>query len=394
MQGNLNMTKNPLLELESFQQSIWLDFLQRSALKNGELQGLIDQDGVSGLTSNPSIFEKAIAGSHDYDSAIHTQALKGKSIGEIYQLLTIADIQHAADLFRPIYDRLDGADGFVSLEVSPKLAQDTAGTLAEARQLWTAVNRPNLFIKVPATRAGLPAIQQLIGEGINVNITLLFGLPRYREVADAYLSGLEILAERGKSLSRVASVASFFLSRIDVLVDPLLEKLRLQQGTSARTVAGLYGQVAIASAKVAYQLYQEIYSRERFRLLAEKGARTQRLLWASTGTKNPKESEVKYVEALIGRDTITTLPVETLNAYRAHGQPASLLEEGVYNAYHVLEGLRRAGIDLDVLTQQLEDEGVAKFNQAFDQLMAALSEKTALKPAHKLVKLDAYTEKS
>lgn len=369
------MNKNPLLGLESFGQSVWLDFLRRNALDNGEIQGLIDQDGVSGLTSNPSIFEKAIAESHDYDEAIRSLALGGKSIQEIYEALTVDDIQRAADLFRPTYDRLQGADGFVSLEVSPKLAHDTAGTISEARQLWTAVNRPNLFIKVPATKEGLPAIQQLIGEGINVNITLLFGLPRYREVADAYLAGLENLSAQGRPLNRIASVASFFLSRIDVLVDPILEKLRLEAESAAEIVTGLHGQVAIASAKAAYQIYQEIFGGERYLKLAQNGARTQRLLWASTGTKNPDYSDVMYVETLIGRDTINTIPVETLNAYRDHGQPASSLEEGTQEAYRVLEDLRQVGIDLDALTQQLEDEGVAKFSKAFDQLMTALSEK-------------------
>jgi transaldolase len=369
------MKKNSLSVLESFGQSIWLDYLQRSSLENGEFKQWIDQDGVSGLTSNPSIFEKAIAGSHDYDTAIHFLVQAGKSAEEIYQALTVDDIQHAADLFRPTYDRLDCADGFVSLEVSPRLAHDTAGTISEARQLWAAVDRPNLFIKVPATREGLPAIQQLIGEGTNVNITLLFGLPRYREVAEAYLAGLEILSANGKPLNRIASVASFFLSRIDVLVDPMLEKLRLEAGPAAEIVAGLHGQVAIASAKVAYQIYQEIFDGKRFRKLAKKGARTQRLLWASTGTKNPDYSDVMYVEPLIGQKTINTIPVETLNAYRDHGQPASNLEEGTQEAYRVLEGLNQVGIDLDALTQQLEDEGVAKFNKAFDQLMAALNEK-------------------
>ena len=371
------MNQNPLLGLETLGQSVWLDFLRRNALDNGEIQGLIDQDGVSGLTSNPSIFEKAIAGSHDYDNAIRSMALEGKGVEEIYAALTIEDIQRAADLFRPIYDRLEGGDGFVSLEVSPKLAYDTAGAIAEARKLWAAVNRPNLLIKVPGTREGLPAIQQLIGEGINVNVTLLFGLPRYREVAEAYLVGLETLAEQGKPLARVSSVASFFLSRIDVLVDPMLEKRRLEGGPLAEIVAGLHGQVAIASAKVAYQIYQEIFSSERFQKLSHQGAHPQRLLWASTSTKNPEYSDVKYVETLIGRETINTIPPETLNAYREHGKPASQLEEDTQEAYRVLEALRQAGIDLDALTQELEDEGVMKFSQAFDQLMAALQEKRA-----------------
>jgi transaldolase / glucose-6-phosphate isomerase len=371
------MNKNPLLILESFGQSIWLDFLRRNALHNGEIQRLIEQDGVSGLTSNPSRFQKAIAGSHDYDSDIRSMSLEGKSAEEIYESLTIDDIQHTADLFRPIYDRLEGGDGFVSLEVSPKLAHDIAGMIAEARRLWSAVERLNLFIKVPATREGLPAIQQLIGEGINVNITLLFGLPRYREVAEAYLAGLETLAARGKPLDRIASVASFFLSRIDVLVDPMLERLGLQGGPAAARTAGLRGQVAIASAKVAYQIYHEIFGSQRFEKLSKQGAHRQRLLWASTGTKNPEYSDVKYVEALIGPETINTVPLETLHAFREHGKPALWLEEDTQAAYRVLERLGQAGIDLDGVTQQLEDEGVMKFSKAFEKLMTALEEKRA-----------------
>lgn len=368
------MNKNPLLDLENLGQSIWLDFLRRNALENGQIQGLIEEDGASGLTSNPSIFEKAIAGSHDYESQIRSLALEGKNLEEIYEALTIEDIQRAADLFQSIYRRLGGRDGFVSLEVSPKLAHDTNGTIAEARRLWKAVDRPNLFIKVPATREGLPAIQQLIGEGINVNITLLFGLPRYGEVANAYLAGLETLAEHGKPLDRIASVASFFLSRIDVLVDPMLERLGLEGGPEAGKAAGLRGQVAIASAKAAYLSYQKIFESERFKKLAKQGAHTQRLLWASTSTKNPEYSDVKYVEALIGPGTINTLPLETLNAFREHGKPASRLEEDTQAALLVLEQLGEVGIDLDALTQQLEDEGVGKFNQAFKKLMAALEE--------------------
>jgi len=365
------MNKNPLLDLEALGQSVWLDYLRRNALDNGELQRLIDQDGLSGLTSNPSIFEKAIAESSDYDNTIRELALEGKNVEEIYQALTVEDIQHAADLFRPVFDRLEGGDGFVSLEVSPQLAHDTAGTIREARQLWAAVNRLNLFIKVPATREGLPAIQQLIGEGINVNITLLFGLPRYREVAEAYLIGLETRTAHGQPLAQISSVASFFLSRIDTLIDPLLEK------SQPENWAGLHGQVAIASAKVAYQMYQEIFGGERFRKLAQMGARPQRLLWASTGTKNPAYSDVKYIETLIGRETINTMPPDTLNAYRDHGEPASQLEKGIQEAHQVLDGLRQTGIDLDALTQQLEDEGVSKFSKAFEQLTAALQVKRA-----------------
>jgi transaldolase len=289
----------------------------------------------------------------------------------------VEDIQNVADLLRPTYDQTNGEDGFVSLEVSPSLAHDTTGTIEEAHRLWSLVNRPNTMIKVPATLEGIPAIQQLIGEGINVNITLLFGLPRYREVVDAYITGLETLAAKGGNLSQVASVASFFLSRIDVLLDPVLEKKVLPGGTQAEIAARLYGQAAIASAKVAYQIYKEIFSSDRFRKLAEKGAAAQRLLWASTSTKNPAYNDTKYVEALIGPDTINTLPVETLNAYRDHGHPERSLDRMVSEAYQVLNDLSFVGIDLDAVTQQLEQEGVEKFSAAFDRLMVSLKEKQA-----------------
>jgi transaldolase len=369
------MSENPLLKLQSFGQSIWLDFLSRALLASGRLKRLIEEDGLRGVTSNPAIFEKAIAGSSEYDDDIRTLARQGKSAAEIYEALTVADVQAAADLFRPVYDRLDGRDGFVSLEVSPHLAYDTEGTIAEARHLWSRLGRPNVFIKVPATKPGLPAIRQLISEGVNVNVTLLFGLPRYREVAEAYIAGLEDRAARGLPLDRVASVASFFLSRIDVLLDPVLERIAQEGGTKGEIARGLIGEVAIASAKVAYQIYKEIYRGERFQRLARQGARTQRLLWASTSTKNPAYSDVKYVEPLIGPDTINTMPLETLNAYRDHGNPAPRLEEGVEHAYRVLEQLAQVGIDIDQATQQLEEEGVHKFVVPFDSLMALLESK-------------------
>lgn len=369
------MKDNPLLVLETLGQSIWMDFIRRGVISSGELQQLIEEDGVSGVTSNPSIFEKAIAESHDYDEPIRSLTLEGKTTDEIYQLLTVEDIQNVADLLRPTYDRTDGQDGFVSLEVSPGLAYDATGTIEEARRLWSLVDRPNSMIKVPATQAGLPAIQQLIGEGININITLLFGLPRYRKVADAYLAGLETLAAQRRDLKQVSSVASFFLSRIDVLLDPLLEKKMLAGGPKAEFVARLHGQVAIASAKVAYQLYKEIFGSERFRKLANKGANTQRLLWASTSTKNPAYKDTKYIEALIGPDTINTLPVETLNAYRDHGHPKLSLDEDISRAYHLLNQLSSVGINLDQITGQLEQEGVKKFATAFHQLIVSLKEK-------------------
>ncbi len=369
------MNTNPLLDLESLGQSIWMDFLSRGTISSGQLQRWIEEDGISGVTSNPSIFEKAIAISDDYDEAIRDLILKGMTGEEIFRSLAVEDIQRVADLLRPTYDRTDGRDGFVSLEVSPGLAHDTTGTIAEARELWTRVNRPNVMIKVPATSEGVLAIRGLTGEGININITLLFGLPRYQEVADAYISGLEMLAAKGMPLKQVASVASFFLSRIDTLIDPILEKKMKADNSQAGTAERLQGQVAIASAKVAYEIYKEIFGSERFASLAKKGARTQKLLWASTSTKNPAYSDTKYMEALIGPDTINTVPVETLNAYRDRGHPEQTLDQEVREAYQLLDSLLSVGIDLDAVTQQLENEGVEKFITAFNRLMASLKEK-------------------
>lgn len=363
--------------MNAFGQSVWLDFISRSMLSSGELLQLIEEDGLRGVTSNPSIFEKAIAGSHDYDEAIRLLALRKRSVGEIYEALTVEDVQRASDLFRTTYDETGGRDGFVSLEVSPHLANDTAGTVVEARRLRAAVDRPNVLIKVPATVEGLLAIQQLISEGINVNVTLLFGLPRYGDVAEAYLVGLETRAARSEPLEHVASVASFFLSRIDVLVDPMLERLMQGGGSGAGVAASIHGQVAIASAKVAYQIYKEIFSGARFRRLAVLGARTQRPLWASTGTKNPAYSDVKYVEALIGPETVSTLPLETLDAYRDHGNPAPRLEEGAAEARHVFRHLSQLGIDVEEATRQLEKEGVQKFIDSYDRLTERLKEARA-----------------
>ncbi|MCX6355898.1 MAG: bifunctional transaldolase/phosoglucose isomerase [Candidatus Aureabacteria bacterium] len=371
------MKTNPLLKLRDFGQRIWLDFLRRAVINSGDLEKMIDEDGLGGVTSNPSIFEKAIAGSSDYDGAIRALALEGRSVEEIYQALTVQDIQRAADIFRPLYDRLEGEDGFVSLEVSPHLAYDAKGTVAEARRLWAAANRPNVFIKVPATQEGLPAIRQLISEGINVNVTLLFGLPRYREVAEAYISGLEAAAADGKALDRISSVASFFLSRIDALIDPMIEKLIQAGGPDAAIAKEIHGQVAIASARIAYQIYREIFHGERFKKLADRGAGSQRLLWASTSTKNPSYSDVRYVEALIGPKTINTLPLETINAYRDHGDPVPRLEEGVEEAADIFVCLPQLGIDSDAITQQLEDEGVEKFSASYDALMQTLAKHRA-----------------
>jgi transaldolase len=370
------MGNNPLKELGTLGQSIWLDYIRRDLMSSGGLRRLIEEDGLRGMTSNPSIFEKAIVESHDYDEDIRAMALKGKDAEATYETLSQRDVQSAADEFRPLYDTTDGKDGYVSLEVNPHLAHDTSGTIAEARRLWAALNRPNVFIKVPATADGLPAIQQLISQGINVNVTLLFGLPRYCQVAEAYIAGIEARAAQGKPVKHVASVASFFVSRIDALVDPLLEKLMAQGGKQADLAKKVHGQVAIASAKMAYQIYKEIFGSDRFKKLAAQGARVQRLLWASTGTKNADYSDVKYVEALIGPDTVNTAPIKTLDAYRDHGEPKARLEQDVDQARSVLERLPELGIGIDHVTRQLEDEGVEKFIKPFDKLMEAVAQRS------------------
>jgi transaldolase len=366
------MKGNPLKELGTLGQSIWLDYIRRDLLVSGELRRMIEEDGLRGMTSNPSIFEKAIAGSHDYDEDIRAMVHEGKGVKAIYEALSQRDVQSAADEFRPLYDKTEGADGYVSLEVNPHLAHDTRGTLEEARRLWTALNRPNVLIKVPATAEGLPVIRQLISEGTNVNVTLLFGIPRYRQVVEAYLAGVEAWPAQAKPVKTVASVASFFVSRIDTLVDPLLEKLIAQGGEDADLAKKLHGQIAVASAKVAYQIYKEIFGSDRFRKLADQGARTQRLLWASTSTKNSAYSDVKYVESLIGRDTIDTVPVETLGDYRDHGEPKDRIEQEIAKARWMLDRLPDLGISIDKVTQQLEDEGVEKFSASFDKLMETL----------------------
>jgi len=367
------MIDNPLKKLEALGQSIWLDYIRRDLISSGDLRRLIEQDGLRGMTSNPSIFEKAIAESHIYEQVIHDMAIRKKDVKAIYESLSQQDVQNAADEFRTVYDKTDGKDGYVSLEVNPHLAHDTKGTIEEARRLWAALNRPNVFIKVPATSDGLPAIQQLISEGINVNVTLLFGLPRYRQVAEAYIAGLETRVVQGKPLKNITSVASFFLSRIDTLLDPLVKKF-IEPGNKETEIAKkVHGQLAISSAKAAYQIYKEIFGSTRFKKLADKGARVQRLLWASTSNKNPDYSDVKYIESIIGTDTVNTVPLETLNAYRDHGDPQSRLEQDVREANGILAQLSELGINIDKMTQQLEDEGVRKFNEPFDKLMEAIT---------------------
>lgn len=369
------MAMNPLLELRNHGQSVWQDYIRRKQTLFGELNKLIEQDGLRGQTSNPTYFEKAISGSNDYDEALRTLVQQGKSVDETYEALAVEDIQTATDLFRPVYDSLDGADGFVSLEVSPNLAHDTQATVEEARRLFAAVNRPNVMIKVPGTPEGMPAIEQLISEGINVNVTLLFSLDAYEQAVSAYIAGLERYAARNGDLSRTASVASFFLSRVDTLVDRKLEALvRATEDPAARAeMEALLGRAAIASAKLAYARFKSIFGSRRFQALREKGARVQRPLWASTSTKSPNYSDVMYIEPLIGPDTVNTMPPATLDAFRDHGVARLTLEEGLEEAEAALAGLAEFGIDMDEVTRQLLDDGVRIFANSFNQLMECIS---------------------
>jgi transaldolase/glucose-6-phosphate isomerase len=377
---------NPVKELEKHGQAVWLDFLARGFIAKGDLKRLIETDGVKGVTSNPSIFEKAIGSSDEYDAPIGKALKRGdRSVADLFEAVAVEDIQNAADVLRPVYDRLKGGDGYVSLEVSPYLAMDTAGTVTEARRLWKDVNRKNLMVKVPATPEGLPAIQQLIGDGISINITLLFSREVYLEVAEAYLAGLEKYVAGGGDPSHVASVARFFVSRIDSVVDKQLDEkiARANDPSEKERLAALKGKVAIANAKVAYQDYKRLFSGARWDKLAARGARPQRMLWASTGTKNKDYSDVLYVEELIGPDTINTVPPATLDAFRDHGKPRDSLEENVDDARRVLEELERSGVSLDAITEELVKDGVKQFADAADKLYGAVAHKraTVLGPA-------------
>jgi len=368
------MHRNPLLELKSLGQSIWLDYIQRGMLQDGTVRGLIEEDGVAGMTSNPAIFERAISGSDDYAAAIAQLARSGVPAAQIYERLTLEDVRSAADHFRKVYETSAGQDGFVSLEISPHLAQDTQASISEAQRLWTLLDRPNVMIKVPGTRAGLPAAEALIADGVNVNVTLLFGVERYRDVAQTYIAGLEARVRKGQPVDHIASVASFFLSRIDTLVDHLLDHIIKSGLEQAGQAQALRGQSAIASARLAYQIYKELFSGPRWEALAQCGARPQRLLWASTGTKDPNYSKIKYVDALIGADTVNTLPLETVDAYRDIGDPRIRLEDDVEHARKILEALGELKINLAAVTQQLEEEGVRKFIEPYDKLLATLEQ--------------------
>jgi transaldolase len=370
---------NPIRLLRDHGQSVWLDDISRRLLSSGQLSALVENEEVWGLTSNPTIFEKAIGGSDDYDAALRALVQAGQHGSAIYESLVIRDIQDAADVLRPVYERTDHVDGRVSLEVSPALAYDTEGTVEEARRLLRAVGRPNLFMKVPATREGIPAISTLIGEGISVNVTLIFGLRRYGEVMDAYLSGLEALHRAGRSVASVASVASFFVSRVDTLVDKLLEEKIAATGNPDEQLGlrGLLGKAAVANARLAYQQFRETVTGPRFAALRSKGARVQRPLWASTSTKNPAYNDVMYVADLIGSDTVNTMPLPTLEAFRDHGQVRDTLMENLDDQRAVFGRLAAAGIDTEAVAQQLEDEGVKSFAASFDQLAATIEQRTS-----------------
>ena len=371
---------NPLRALQDQGQAVWLDFVASGFIADGHLRKLVEEDGLRGVTSNPAIFEKAIAYSDEYDSSLRSaESQADLPVTRLFEQLAIKDIQHAADVLRPFYDASGGADGYVSLEVSPYLALDTGQTVAEARRLWREVDRDNLMVKVPATQAGLPAIRTLIGEGININVTLLFSQDVYEEVANAYLEGLEMLADKGGDVSRVASVASFFVSRIDGAVDELIDR-KVQEANDPDEKAALEclkGKVAIANAKLAYQRYKRLFATSRWNGLAARGARPQRLLWASTGTKNKAYSDVLYVEELIGPDTVNTMPPATMDAFRDHGRVRSTLAEGVDKAQQVLAALDRVGISFDKVTAQLVEEGVQLFVDAADRLLGAVAGKRA-----------------
>jgi transaldolase / glucose-6-phosphate isomerase len=365
--------ENPLRGLQVFGQSVWLDYIRRSLICSGELHLLIDEDGLRGVTSNPAIFEKAVAGSSDYKEAIESPAARTLDAKTLYETLAIRDVQDAADLLRSVYDRTARRDGYVSLEVSPLFAHDTPHTLGEARRLWREVGRENLMIKVPATREGVAAIRELVGEGINVNATLLFAQDAYEQVAEAYIAGLETFVARGGDPRRVASVASFFVGRIDTAIDALIaERLSGMMSSDQEFLRSLSGKVAIANAKLAYQRYREIVASSRWKALAALGAQTQRLLWASTGTKNAAYRDVVYVEELIGSDTVTTIPPATLDAFRDHGRPRSSLLEDVESARDTMDALAQAGISITKITDALLTDGVRLFSDAFEQLLGAI----------------------
>jgi len=376
---NSKATKNPLKELLNYGQSMWLDYIRRDLFTTGRLRAMIDNDGLRGMTSNPAIFEKAIGESSLYDDILKSLSSRNDlDTTAKYEQIAIRDIQEAADTLRGVYEQSNFRDGYVSLEVSPYLARKTQETIDEARRLWKTVKRENVMIKVPGTAEGLPAVRQLIGEGININVTLLFAQEVYEKVAEAYVAGVEGLAARGGNLKKMAGVASFFISRIDTLIDSLLaERLKsTSSGSQENLLKSLQGKVAIANGKLTYQLYQRIFSGPRWQALAAKGAQTQRVLWASTSTKNPHYRDVIYVEELIGPDTVNTMPPATVDAFRDHGVLRNSLTEDIGGAVQVMGDLARAGISMKEVTDKLTDDGVKLFADAFDKLLAAVEKNT------------------
>ena len=372
---------NRIQQLHQLGQSIWLDFIERSMIQSGKLQALVD-DGVTGVTSNPTIFQQAIVKSDAYNTDLQRLAAATRDAKSIFEGLAIADIQAAADVMRPVYDANQGHDGFVSLEVAPDLAHDTAATIAEARRLHAAVARPNLMVKVPATLAGVPAIRQLIADGININVTLIFSLERYAAVKEAFITGLEDRLTAGKPIDQIASVASFFVSRVDVNIDGQLDKLAAQHPDQAAHYKALQGKAAIANAKLAYAQFERVFAGARWERLAAAGARAQRPLWASTSTKNPAYPDLIYVEPLMGAHTVNTMPPQTLEALKDHGMVALTVTQDVAAAHQALADLTAAGIDMDAVTTELELDGVKKFADSFVDLLSVIAERSkALAPA-------------
>ena len=372
------MNKNSLIGLKELGQSVWLDNLNRKLIDTGELKRLIAEDGLTGITSNPTIFQKAISGSTDYDTSLKRMLKEGmKNEKELFLGLAFEDISRAADLLWPIYEANNGSDGFVSIEVSPDLAYETDATIGEAKRLFSTIGKKNILVKVPGTKQGLPAIEQLTAEGVNVNVTLLFSVKRYEEVAESYARGLEKRLGLGKPIREIASVASFFVSRVDTLTDKLLQD-RLSTASSdvdKEEIKGLFGKAAVANAKLAYQKYQEFFSARRFLALKEKGGRIQRILWGSTGTKNPAYSDIKYVEELIAPDSINTMPETTMTAFKDHGRATITIRQHLDEAKGLLRRLNSHGIDMDQVTDQLETEGVKLFSDSFFALLKEIARK-------------------
>jgi transaldolase len=366
--------QNRLLRLRELGQSIWLDYIRRDLFK-GELDRLIEEDGLAGMTSNPTIFDKAISGTDLYDDLIR-DCDRSMAPDAIFERLAVADVREAADHFRPLYERTEARDGYVSIEVRPSLAYDTEGTIEEVRRLWQSCDRPNVMVKIPGTREGLPAIRQCLAEGMNINITLLFSVRRYLEVVDAWFAAFDERVERGDPVDRLASVASFFVSRVDAKVDGRLEKrlAEAKHGPEGERIRGLLGQIGIANAKLAFERFQERFQSPRFAVLEEAGARLQRPLWASTSTKNPKYPDVYYVDHLVAPDSVNTIPLDTLEAFRDHGHPEVRIHDGLDDAHRVLQDLGDLGIDYDEVTRELEEEGVQKFARSYDDLLATIRE--------------------